>query len=115
MSDKDFQTQLSGFLAAAQSKVDDYMKRNGFRGNPVIETEEGPKFIRVIRAEYNDPKNPTQALTRSAYCFIEKATGQVFKPAGWKAPERKNPRSNIFADDFGASGVDHHGAVYIRR
>jgi hypothetical protein len=48
----------------------------------------------------------------SVYCFVEKATGNVYKPAGWRAPYTKgnNPvRGNIFnmtsyenADPYGS-------------
>jgi hypothetical protein len=48
---------------------------------------------------------------RGAYCFIDKTTGDVLKAASWKAPA-KGVRSNIFAADFGASGVTKYGAVY---
>ena len=48
----------------------------------------------------------------SVYCFVEKSTGNVYKPAGWRAPYTKgnNPvRGNIFnvssyesADPYGS-------------
>lgn len=34
---------------------------------------------------------------RCAHCFVEVATGNVFKPASWKGPERNFPRGNIYA------------------
>ena len=49
---------------------------------------------------------------RSVYCFVEKETGNVYKPAGWRAPYTKgnNPvRGNIYnvssyesADPYGS-------------
>jgi hypothetical protein len=108
---EEFDTALAGFLAAAQTKVQQrYVDFQGRTGK--IETESGPKYIRVISAEYL--ANGDSGGSRSAFCFIERETGDVLKPAGWKGPEKRNPRSNIFADDFGASGVTGYGTTYLR-
>jgi hypothetical protein len=104
---KDFGTALQGFLAAAQAKVE-----GRFVGYPnqgaKLETQEGPKYIRVVS---KDIWNGQVAPSGSAYCFVEKTTGNVFKAARYKVPA-KGVRSNIFAEDFGASGVTGYGAIY---
>lgn len=76
-----------------------------------IELEEGIKFVRVVRTVMHKPTNSVQS--RSAHCFIEKATGNILKAAGWKAPERKNPRGNIFNQN-NLGGVTQYGVVYLR-
>jgi hypothetical protein len=108
----DFQTALAGFLAAAQSRVDERMKQFAPMQAVTLETQVGPKYIRVVAIDLH---NGQKAEYGSAYCFIDKTTGDVLKPAGFKGPEKKNPRSNIYADDFGASGVSGYGTVYLRR
>lgn len=55
------------------------------------ETEEGTKFLKVIRVN-GTPAAPTGS--RSVFFFVDKTTGDVFKPAGWKAPA-KGPRFNL--------------------
>lgn len=99
--EKDFDTQLTGFVAGAQGIVDEYMKRNGFSGNPKLIIKRGTRYVRIFKGG-------------SVYCFVDTTNGNVLKTSSYKAPETKNPRSNIFADDFGVSGVTEHGAKYIR-
>jgi hypothetical protein len=66
--------------------------------------------VRVVQVSYvND-----QVSGRSIYCFIDIKTGNVLKAKSWRAPDKKNPRSNILAEDFGASGVTGYGTVYLR-
>jgi hypothetical protein len=66
-------------------------------------TTEGPKYIKLI----SEPKN---GAGRSVFAFVDKATGEVYKPAGWQAPA-KNVRGNIF--DVGDEGVGEYGAKYM--
>lgn len=81
-----------------------------------MEFECGPKFIRVIRTEYgvvDGVMNPAMRQSRSAHCFIDRTNGDILKAAGWKAPEKKNPRGNIFGADP-LRGVTAYGTVYLR-
>jgi len=108
-----FENQLEGFLKAAQAKVDaGYAEHNKATGiTQKLELMRGPKYIRVVRREYD---RNGKMITGSAYCFIDTSNGNVLKPAGFKAPEKKNPRSNINDADYGASGVTQHGTTYLR-
>ena len=56
-----------------------------------IHTKHGKKYIKVIR-EY--------AGQNAAYCFIDTETGNIYKPAGWKAPEKNHVRGNIFSNTY---------------
>lgn len=62
----------------------------------------GRKYIRICA-----PSGPG----RSAFCFVEVATGNVLKADGWKKPAR-GARGNIYAADFGGYGVTEFGAQY---
>lgn len=53
-------------------------------GNP------GPKYVRIVRE--------TTGGGRSVHVFIERATGDVYKAEGWKAPA-KGVRYQIADDD----------------
>jgi len=47
----------------------------------------------------------------SIHCFVEKTTGDIFKPAGWKAPYTKGKncvRGNIY-DSSSFEKTDMHG------
>jgi hypothetical protein len=107
---EEFAAALAGFLAASQKKVNERFAQYSGHQRGEIQTETGPKYIRVIDASFVNE----QESSRSAFCFINRTTGDVLKPAGWKGPEKRNPRSNIFADDFGASGITGYGTTYLR-
>lgn len=66
----------------------------------IITFKEGKKYIKVIENG------------GSVYCFIDKVTGDIYKPAGWNAPA-KHARGNILRDDF-MNCVTKYGIVYLR-
>lgn len=102
-----FEQRLAGFIQAAQVKKDAYLK--GFesadgRYKPTpepITVKGGVKWIKLV-------------VPGSVYCFVNSETGDVHKAAGYNQPVKNNPRSNIFDDDYGSSGVNGHGPVYLR-
>lgn len=51
----------------------------------------------------------------SIYAFIDKETGDIFKPASWKAPA-KGVRGNVFSPNDGleAFGFNCMGLVFVR-
>lgn len=103
LNDQDFGTQLALFLSAAQIKVDEYNAHfEHLKDAATLRVDGGIKWIRIVRPD------------SGVYVFIDRDTGNVHKAAGWKAPVKNNPRSNISDPDHGASGVDWHGAVYLR-
>lgn len=65
----------------------------------------GKKYLRIVRNNYGDPKS------RSAFCFIEIATGNVLKADGWKAPA-KGVRGSIYTPEN--YGITKYGALYNR-
>jgi len=101
----EFSEALNGFLAAAQKKVDARFVGHSYVGAGAdLSIREGKKYIKVMMIAKGRESG-------SAFCFVEKTTGNVLKADGYNAPA-KGIRSNIFAADFGASGVDGYGAVY---
>lgn len=79
------------------------MIAKGFAGYGSVELEHGPKYVRVITGGEGH---------RSAYAFIEKATGNIFKPGGWKGPEpKKIIRGNIFNANP-LDGCNPYGVAY---
>ena len=69
----------------------------------------GRKFIKVkyftdrINTEYNDDGTTTKTLVHdergSIHCFVESTTGDIYKPATWRAPYTKGNsavRGNIY-------------------
>ena len=77
-------------------------------GNQSFTYDVGRKYIRVWAIGFSGG--------RSAYCFIDRETGDVLKTATWKAPAKNGPRGNLY-DGVGNTncyGVTQYGAYYFR-
>ncbi len=86
MDQATFDTALASYLKALQAQANrDYA--TGVVTPPVYEVQEGRKYLRLVRRE-------TYGHGVSAFAFVCKATGAIFKPAGWKGPA-KGARGNI--------------------
>ena len=84
----------------------------------------GVKYIKVkyyldkIETDYETGEKKTITDTKgSIHCFVEKTTGDIYKPAGWKAPYTKGNnavRGNIYdASTFEKTDL-HGGWLYAR-
>lgn len=96
-----FKERFEKFIEGAQEKVNKGMEKYPSLPVPEITYKINAKYIRVLR-------------DTALYCFIDLEHGQIWKGAGWKTPEKKNPRGCIFNDDFGLSGVTEYGTTYLR-
>jgi len=86
-------------------------------------TDGGVKYIKVksytdkIETDYETGKKTIRHDDRgSIHCFVEKTTGNIFKPATWRAPMLKGNciRGNIY-DASTFSKTDMHGGwLYAR-
>jgi hypothetical protein len=70
---------------------------------PRLEIMPGPRFTRIIS---ND------GVSRSAWAFIENATGAILKPDGWKRPA-KHARGNLHDPDP-LRCIGRTGPTYLR-
>ena len=78
----------------------------------------GRKYIKVksfttnIETDYETgQKRLVGSLDGSIHCFVERTTGDIYKPAGWKAPYTKGNnavRGNIY-DKSSFKKTDMHG------
>jgi hypothetical protein len=105
-----FEARFASFLAGVTDKVIENHKQYS-ASPPQIGVEPGPKYIRVIKSDVAPDGTVT---SRSVHCFVDRTNGNVLKAKSYRAAETKNPRSNIFDDDFGLSGVTAYGAVYLK-
>ena len=84
----------------------------------------GVKYIKVKSFQVNIEMNHETGVKTlvggergSIHCFVEKSTGDIFKPAGWKTPYTKGNnavRGNIYdASSFEKTDL-HGGWLYAR-
>ena len=53
-----------------------------------FEIREGKKYYKVVQVEYDTFQNRNEYRDSSVHSFVDKNTGDVFKPASWKAPAK---------------------------
>ena len=86
----------------------------------------GRKYIKVEsfqknwQTDYNDDGTITKTIVGgekgSIHCFVEKSTGDIFKPATWKAPFTKGKnciRGNIYDSSTFEKTDLHGGWLYV--
>lgn len=104
------QFELETFRAALENAFNKHKEQNNpqSQGIPFVKLEMGKKNCRVVKGE----KFGAQECHTSAYCFIDLASGDILKPAGYKAPA-KGKRGNILeANPLACCGP--YGIKYLR-
>jgi hypothetical protein len=102
-----FETALAMYLEGAKELKAEYLAKIYTNTAPPkleFSVMRGARFLRVV---YED------GSSRSVYSFVEAATGDVYKPEGWKKPA-KHVRSNIFSAKHGLEHHNWYGPEYLR-
>jgi hypothetical protein len=76
-----------------------------------LDQMEGYRFVRLIRV-----KKPTESHPegqKSVYGFVEKSTGNIFRPCSWKAPCLNHVRGNIYDEHGGLKYCHWDGPAFI--
>ena len=97
---ENFETKLTEFMA----RIQEMMNKNISINPPTIQAERGQRYIRIVR------HGPAE---HSVYCFVEMATGDILKPAGYKTPA-KHARGNILDEHGGMSWLTPYGVGSLR-
>ena len=58
---------------------------------------EGKKYFKVVRESFDEFQGRNIWRDTTVHAFVDKITGEVYKPAGWKAPA-KHVRFNLSND-----------------
>lgn len=95
------ENQINEFLAVLTEMKRAYNAKMGYTNeaiHPVAYTVNyGKKFAKIVHSG-------------SVFCFVELATGNIYKAASWSAPA-KHVRGNI---KNGAADVGPYGPAYLR-
>ena len=62
--------------------------QNGTANLMKFEIREGKKYYKIVQVEFDTFQNRNQYRDRSVHSFVDKNTGDVYKPASWKAPAK---------------------------
>ena len=61
---------------------------NGTANLMKFHMEFGRKYIKVIQQEYDTFQNRNEYRDGSVHAFVNRLTGEVYKPASWKSPAK---------------------------
>ena len=122
-----FNEAMDRFCTRLEENCKSYVDTFKYMESVTFRPDGGVKYIKVKQfqknwnTDYNDDGTTTKTLVGgekgSIHCFVEKQTGDIFKPAGWKSPYLKGKncvRGNIY-DSTTFEKTDLHGGwLYAR-
>ena len=122
-----FDEAMNVFCDKLEENCKPYVDRFNHMDSVTFRADGGVKYIKVKsfqknwNTDYNDDGTVTKTLVGgdkgSIHCFVEKQTGDIFKPAGWKTPYTKGNnavRGNIYdASSFEKTDL-HGGWLYAK-
>ena len=118
---------MDNFLAKLTEDGKEYIKKYRLIDDVVFKTDGGRKYIKVkyyetkVSNDYWADGTKTTTLVKdkngSIHCFVDSKTGDIYKPAGWRAPYTKGNnavRGNIFDASTYQKTDLHGGWLYAR-
>ena len=122
-----FSDAMDGFCKKLEENVKPEVDRFNHIDSVTFRADGGTKYIKVKsfqknwNTDYNDDGTVTKTLVGgdkgSIHCFVDKTTGNIFKPAGWKSPYTKGAnaiRGNIYDSSTFEKTDMHGGWLYAR-
>mgnify|MGYP001479736217 FL=1 len=119
-----FDEAMSAFCTRLEENVKPYVDRFNHMDSVTFRQDGGMKYIKVKSFQVNiDTNHETGVKTLvggergSIHCFVEKTTGDIFKPAGWKSPYTKGNnavRGNIYDSSTFEKTDLYGGWLYAR-
>lgn len=105
--EQNFDQALKAFLKGSQEIIDNDYKIHYPNLKPnILTTKVGKKYVKII-------SKAQSGYGTSVWAFIDKATGDILKPASWKAPA-EHARGNILDQDNGTRSVTAYGPGYLQ-
>lgn len=110
MNNQNFDAAHMEFCQRLSTRLMEYKNRMGLTYFDYFEIHRmiGDRYIKVLSRKVKS--NCASLDNLSIVAFIDKNTGDILKPASWRAPA-KHARGNIFSDQFGMEAIDENGFV----
>ena len=122
-----FDGAMDVFCKKLEKDATEYIEKFNHIDSVTFRPDGGMKYIKVKYfqknwdTDYNDDGTTTKRLVGgdrgSIHCFVEKTTGDIYKPAGWKSPYLKGNnavRGNIYDSSTFEKTDMHGGWLYAR-
>ena len=82
---------LSGdYPEYARKQLDEV--ENGTANLTKFEIREGKKYYKIVQVEFDTFQGRNEYRDSSVHSFVDKNTGDVYKPASWRSPATKHVR-----------------------
>ena len=85
-------TDILDFCASIEQQIIEHYHEMGYDRltSPKVRPDKGGrKYVRIVSGD---------ASSRSVIVFVERETGDIWYPAGWKGPQKNFPRGNLHHD-----------------
>ena len=110
---EDFNNAIYNFCKKLTYNAHTYYTETKMSHRPVFKTSGGRKYIKVKYFENRVDFDGNKVTDTKGHicCFVESTTGDIYKPAAWRAPYTKGNnavRGNIF-DTSTFENTDPHG------
>ena len=119
-----FNEAMEKFCNQLKENCKQYVEKFNHMDSVTFRVDGGSKYIKVksfqvnVETDYETgQKRLVGGLKGSIHCFVEKTTGDIYKPAGYKAPYTKGKnavRGNIYDKSTFEKTDLHGGWLYAR-
>ena len=119
-----FGEAMNKFLDKLTDNAKSHVERFNHVDSIVFKTDGGTKFLKVkyfettINTDYETGvKTIVKPTKGSIHCFVDKNTGDIYKPASWKAPYTKGNnavRGSIYDEKCYEKTDIHGGWLYAK-
>jgi hypothetical protein len=93
--------ELNAFISALSAALNSYGRTEYPTCPPNWEVcflDGGTKYARISK-QTEEPLVDGKRQHRGVHCFVDLSNGNILKAAGYKGPDKKNPRGNIRVGD----------------
>jgi len=119
-----FDEAMTAFCTKLEENCKPYVDSFNHMDSVTFRQDGGMKYIKVKSFQVNIETNHETGVKTlvggdrgSIHCFVEKTTGDIYKPAGWKTPYTKGNncvRGNIYDTSTFEKTDLHGGWLYAR-
>ena len=102
----DFDKALKHWIKEVQKMINISMKKYPNQEEEIKIEPGGKKYVKISKVI-------KPGSSKSAFAFIDKSTGDIFKPASWKVPA-KHARGNLFDGLKGLGSISQHGIISVK-
>lgn len=106
MKTTNVQPLTTAYAKLVEDKIQEAYSFQSPADRPTVQVEAGRKYFKIV-ADYGNQ--------RSVHSFVDRVTGDVFKPAGWAAPAKGVRYNVVNGFDTLSAAVDAYGSyLYLR-